>query len=418
MLWLLLACKDDEPTAGGPVTADFATCEGEETRSFDEAPTWDEVGPIVAENCVTCHTAEGIAGIALDTHAEAARWAPAMASAVGNRTMPPWPARNCDTCATYRDARWLTDDEVATIVAWAAGGALPGDGADPPLAAPDDTEHLGDEATATLPIPFAYTPDPSVLDDYRCFVVDPGLAADRFVTAVEILPDQVQEVHHVLVYVTTDPAGDAAADALNRDEDGDGAADGYRCDGGPGVSQIEMVAGWAPGTGVLRYPEGTGLRLPAGRRMIAQIHYNTANGVTPDQTAVAVKLQDDVPFPAQFLQITAARELVLEPGQPAIDVVHREVPGGGGRVWGAAGHMHRLGTALSIRSDRGGCALDIPRWDFDWQMVYFLDQPYESADGEEVELRCTFDTTSVTEEVRWGEGTNDEMCVAFLYVSE
>ena len=418
MIWLLLACSGEDETPAGPVTADFATCDGDDTRTFATPPTWDDVAPLVAENCVTCHTADGIAGIALDTHAEASRWSAAMASAVANRTMPPWPARDCASCTTYRDARWLGDDEVATIVAWAAGGAPPGDGPDERLVPASVPEGLGDEADAVMPIPFAYTPDADVLDDYRCFVVDPGLASDKFVTAVEVLPDQVQEVHHVLVYVTTDAAGDADADARNQDVDGDGVPDGYRCDGGPGVTNVDMVAGWAPGTGALRFPDGTGLRLPAGRRMIAQIHYNTGNGVTPDRTAVAVALADTVPFPAEFLQVSAVRELVLPPGQPEVEVVTHQSTPVAGRVWGAAGHMHRLGTSVSVRSDRGACALDIPRWDFDWQTVYFFEEPYQTTPGEELELRCTFDTTSVTEEVRWGEGTNDEMCIAFLYVSQ
>jgi hypothetical protein len=401
------------------VIAEFETCSGVGTKTFAQAPTWDDVAPIVAESCLSCHDTGGIAGISFATHEEASGWAAAMAADVAARTMPPFPARNCEDCRTYQDARWLDDDDVATIVAWAAGGAPGPAGADTRLTSTSAPQHLGDEADATLPIPAPYTPDASVLDDYHCFVVDPELPTDRFLTAVEVLPDQVQEVHHVLVYASTTEAGDAALAALEQDPDGDGTSDGYPCDGGPGVTDTALIAGWAPGAGVLRYPEGTGLLLPAGRKFIAQIHYNTANGVTADRTRVAVELAQTVDEPARFFRISAKEELVLPPGQPEVEVVRAEVPSldRTAKVWGVAGHMHRLGTQLSVRSGNGECALDIPDYDFDWQTLYMFDEPYTAPAGDDVELRCTFDTTSVDTEVRWGESTEDEMCMGFLYVT-
>lgn len=35
------------------------------------------------------------------------------------------------------------------------------------------------------------------------------------------------------------------------------------------------VAGWVPGQGATRLPEGLGMRVPAGSHLIAQVHYNT-----------------------------------------------------------------------------------------------------------------------------------------------
>lgn len=411
MSWLLLAgCGGDE------VVATVDGCDGPVTRTFDAAPTWDDVSPLVAEHCVACHAEGGVAGIRLDTHAEAARWAPAIADAVADRRMPPYPGRSCPSCTTYRDARWLPDDDAAALVAWASGGAEAGEGPDTPLTA-EAPLHLGSpDETWRLPAP--YTPDPARLDDYHCFRLDAGAASGRFVTALEVLPDQLSEVHHVLVYATVDAAGDLAAAALDEDVDGDGTGDGWRCDGGPGVPTA-LLGGWAPGTGVLAYPADTGLLLPEGREIVVQIHYNTGNGVTPDRTAIALGLADTVPHPAQFFPIAAVDELVLPPGEPAVEV-SRETTianGGPGTVWGAAGHMHGLGTALTLTSDQGGCGLDIPRWDFDWQLLYFFDEPYLSAASERVRLSCTYDTTGVDHEVRWGESTTDEMCIAWLYVT-
>ena len=86
-------------------------------------------------------------------------------------------------------------------------------------------------------------------------------------------------------------------------------------------------------------------------------------------------------------------------------------------MWGAAGHMHRRGVEMSLTTDLGQCALDIRRWDFDWQLLYFFEEPLETSAGESARLSCTFDTTGDDAEVVWGEGSGDEMCIAFLYVT-
>ena len=63
------------------------------------------------------------------------------------------------------------------------------------------------------------------------------------------------------------------------------------------------------------------------------------------------------------------------------------------------------------------CVLDVDRWDFDWQLSYFLEEPIDVQRGETISLHCTFDTRGETEVIRWGEGTGDEMCLAFFYVT-
>ncbi len=44
--------------------------------------------------------------------------------AVQLRTMPPWGADNTGLCGTWEDARWLTNDEIATIVSWVEAAKL------------------------------------------------------------------------------------------------------------------------------------------------------------------------------------------------------------------------------------------------------------------------------------------------------
>ena len=75
------------------------------------------------------------------------------------------------------------------------------------------------------------------------------------------------------------------------------------------------------------------------------------------------------------------------------------------------------------------CLLDIPDWDFQWQLQYFLEPgTYAVVEpGESVRLECTYDNSAANQpvvdgvqqeprNVQWGEGTFDEMCLMYLGV--
>lgn len=100
-------------------------------------------------------------------------------------------------------------------------------------------------------------------------------------------------------------------------------------------------------------------------------------------------------------------------------------------VRGVAGHMHLRGR--SIRVDATGpyddsaeqCLLDIPRGEFGHQEAYWLTQGVRVG---KASVTCTWDNRAQaqptvngrqrkTKELRWGEGTDDEMCLAFLYAT-
>jgi hypothetical protein len=66
-------------------------------------------------------------------------------------------------------------------------------------------------------------------DDYRCFLVDPGVDEDAFITGVQFLPGNDEIVHHAILYRV--PPGQAAAEDRDADEDGSG----WTCFGGSGL---------------------------------------------------------------------------------------------------------------------------------------------------------------------------------------
>lgn len=377
---------------------------------------YEDVAPILMQNCATCHRPEGIAPFSLLTLDDALEAAPALAPAVESRYMPPWTADNSGDCHTWEGARWLTDEEIQTIAAWARGDRAPGDPANAP-SEPVQPPGL-DRVDATLDMGVEYTPNEALSDDYRCFVVDYAPATEKFLTAFEVKPGEPEVVHHIVVFGLQN--ADAVAQAQNLDDAE--AGPGYTCFGGAMVPASVILGVWAPGVRVNEYPAGTGLAVPATGKAVIQIHYNLRAGALPDRTSVDLKLEDDVNKRA-FLALVANPGLSLPPGQDLVATSGTlNVPLGTYQAWAVYPHMHTLGRTLRVELERPGqpssCMLDIPRWDFEWQQFFnYADGPVTAVGGDTIRITCGYDTSQRNETVTWGEGTLDEMCLSFLYTT-
>jgi hypothetical protein len=103
----------------------------------------------------------------------------------------------------------------------------------------------------------------------------------RPIWAVEFVPGNRAIVHHVLTYLDTTGASvalDAAEPGL-----------GYTCFGGPGFLPTGGLGGWAPGARPIVDPDGVGVLLPAGARVVMQVHYhNRGAGLESDRTQIGL----------------------------------------------------------------------------------------------------------------------------------
>ncbi|MFZ5476470.1 MAG: hypothetical protein ACOZNI_06795 [Myxococcota bacterium] len=377
-------------------------------------PTWHaDVAPVVVRECAACHRADGIAPFPLTSYDEAAPVADAMAAATAERSMPPFNLDNSGACNTFADARWLTDEEIATLGDWARAGAPEGT---PPDVPPEAPAHWTlDRVDLTLEMAEAYTPDASLEDDYRCFVLDPGLAEDRFVTGFGVRPGEPRMVHHLTLFALDSEEAEQDAEALDEAEPGSG----YTCFGDTVVPSRWLV-GSGPGDAGGAFPEGTGLRMSAGRKTVLQMHYNRAAGTWPDRTAVDLKLEASVPAETRMERV-AVTDLELPPGEPVVEASDAFTLGADHTVWGVWPHMHGLGTALRVvatRPDGETCLARVDDYAFHWQAFEFYEAPVELHEGDRVELTCTWDTTGRDTTTTWGTGTDDEMCIAFFYVTQ
>jgi hypothetical protein len=371
-----------------------------------------DVMPLTQQHCAGCHVAGGVAPFAMGSYEDVKSWHLGMAAAVQARTMPPW--LPSERCQTFQDARTMAKWERDTISTWSAQGAAAGDPADAPTTQVQREELAW--VDSSLQMEATYTPNAAVEDDYHCFVLDPKLTQDKDLVGYEIVPGERRTVHHVILY------GASAADAAAKNVNGAG----WTCYGGPGTKSPVMLGGWVPGTFVTQFPDTTGIPMKAGSVIVMQVHYNLAPGALPDRTTVKVQYaKARVSKPAT---IVAQAQFVFAMPPNAMDYsvgVRNEIIPTAKILWGVLPHMHTKGTKINVQMKTSAsaldssatCLIDIPRWDFHWQQLYFYEKPITLPTGGEVKLTCSW-RNPTNKTVTWGEGTDDEMCLNYYYVTQ
>jgi hypothetical protein len=402
-----------------PLLVAAGGCGEQGASTSSRIPTYHEdVAPILAANCATCHRPGAIAPFSLLTYEDAAQVAGAIATSTAERTMPPFSMDNSGACNTFVEARWLDDAEIATLDAWAKAGAPAGDATNAPPAPVLEPAGLG-RVDMTIDMGVSYHPNLQVEDDYRCFIIDPGLVEDRFITAFDVKPGEPREVHHLTLFALDSQEAEEAAATLDAAEPGPG----YTCYGDIGVPDARWLVGWGPGETALFFPEGTGLRMKAGRKTVLQMHYNKQNGVFPDRSKIDLRLAEEVAHEARIKRI-ADTDLYLPPKQPAIDEIEEvTIPPNIDSVtlWGLWPHMHTMGTKLRVTANHLGeelCLAQVNQWNFHWQGFSHYTKPITLSGGDSIRIRCSYDTMSRDTVTGWGEGTFDEMCIAFFFMTQ
>lgn len=332
-----------------------------------------------------------------------------------------------------------------------------------------------EERRLTLSMPEAYTPSAPTgvgADDYRCFLLDPGLKKDVFITGNTVVPGNPKVVHHVILF-------HVPPDQIAAAKRADGAVDGpgWTCFGGTGTGEraglddAPWLGAWAPGGAESVMRRGYGVELPKGSQIIMQVHYSLLAGSAEDVSSIQLRLAPKSAdlTPVRTMLLPAPVELPCRPGHRDGPLCDRDAaladvkarfgqgPGStadllhllcGGKpragkvqtctrtigepttILGAAGHMHLLGSAIKIEVNAGTekerTVLDIDVWDFDNQAAEAVD-PIRLEPFDTVTVTCrhsqrvrdllpAFEQQRQDRYVLWGDGTTDEMCLGILQV--
>ncbi len=378
-----------------------------------------DVAPILWANCAGCHRPGEVGPFSLLGYADAAKRADFLAELTASRAMPPWKAE--PGYGSFHDERRLTDDQIATIAAWAEAGAPEGDPADLP-ARPEFPEgwQLG-EPDLVLEMPADFHVPADGPDLYRCFVLPTGIESDAKVAAVEFRPGNRKVVHHALFFLDSTGAG--------RRRDAQDEAPGYASYGGIGIVPTGGLGGWAPGANARVLPAGHFRPIAAGSDLVMQVHYHPSGKPETDRSKVGIHFVKGPATKQVYGLALRSRKIDIPPG--AVD--HRvstslELPVAVTAL-GIAPHMHQVGRQMKVTATLPDGEVRpliwIKDWDFNWQGQYGFAEPVRLPAGTRLDLEAIYDNSTGNprnpsdppKRVTWGEQTTDEMCLCGIQVT-
>ena len=366
----------------------------------------EHVAPLLFENCVSCHRPGQVAPMSLLSYKDARPWARSIKRAVAARTMPPWFA-NPAHGEFVEDPR-LTDQEIAMISKWVDAGAPSGDLDKMPEAPVFETDwQTGKQDVVLTMEPFQVTDE--MEDHYEWVQVTNPLNEDKWIKSIEIRPTFTEGAHHNLTYIA--PAG------MTLDE-----VNGLR------RTEMDFIAGWAPGVVPMQYREGYGKFLPAGASIFFQMHYHKEPGEGSggiDETSVGLKFYDDEVDNALTTLWIVDPVLQIPPGEANYQSASEHVFDHEALIFNFTPHMHLRGKSMRFTATypdgREEILLDVPDYDFNWQLTYSPPEPLKVPAGTKVVLDAVFDNSAdnpanpdPTATVTFGEATTDEMMIGFL----
>jgi hypothetical protein len=393
------------------------------------APTFNkDVLPILQNHCQSCHRPGEIGPMPLIGYRDARPWAKAIKVAVASHKMPPWFAD--PAYGHFQNDRRLSDEAIRTIEAWADAGAPEGDPKDKPAAVVwREGWNIRPDKIFQMPDPYR-VPAKGVLD-YLYVVIPTGFTRDTWVTAAEIRPGDPSVVHHALAVVRP-PGSQWMKDAkpfvpflppLPGPEGGDDPQSQ------PVDMSYELLAAYSPGMGPQRFDVDHSAKLvPAGSDIVLQVHY-TPNGkaTAADQTRIGLTLAAEEPAKRFFSAVAASANWTIAPGDANAEGRARLKFGEPVELVFVQPHMHVRGKDMTVKltwpDGKTETLLNVPRYDFHWQVVYYLEKPLSLPAGTRVEAIAHWNNSAQNPNnpdpgvtVKYGFQSTDEMLNANMGV--
>jgi thiol-disulfide isomerase/thioredoxin/mono/diheme cytochrome c family protein len=359
----------------------------------------NQIARVLEANCVTCHRAGEVAPFALTSYSDAAAWSETIGEVIDQGRMPPWRADPAHG-KFDNDAR-LSEADKKLVREWIDNGLPEGDSAElpPKRAFPDGWRIPQPDLVVKMPEPFT-VPAQGVVP-YKYFTVDPGFTEDVWFRGVEARPGNRKVVHHMLFfYLPPEQAWSTPEDPL-----------------------FKAVAGFAPGLPPIVYPVGYGARIPAGSRLVFQMHYTPDGSEEVDQSEVGLILTDAKSVKREISVGGIYNwQFLIPPGAADYHVRADEVLHEDQFIYTLVPHMHLRGKAFRFTAvypdQRKEILLDVPRYDFNWQNIYRLAEPKRLPAGTRLNCEAVFDNSEnnllnpdPASSVHWGDQTWDEMMV-------
>ena len=350
--------------------------------------------------------------------------AQAIRQAVTSKRMPPWFADRC--CGHFANDPSLSPQQLATLSAWAEGGAPAGN---PHDAAPAPHWSNGwniPQPDLVLRMPKRVSIPARGAVEYTYEIVPTGFTRDQWVRMSEVRPSARDHVHHAVVYIRPPhskwlhdaPVGvPFTASTLTDPEDRRGAE----------FTTADLLLVYAPGSSPDRWPQDLAKLIPAGSDLVFQMHYTTNGHAASDQTSIGLVLAKEPPRQRVLTLQLNRHGLMIPPHAQNVEVEVEGTLPNDCTLLSFFPHMHLRGKRFEynlIHADGRVETLLKVNWDFYWQLSYKLAQPRFLKAGSKLQAIAWYDNSAHNSHnpdpnatVVWGEQTWNEMMVGFFDVA-
>jgi hypothetical protein len=180
-----------------------------------------------------------------------------------------------------------------------------------------------------------------------------------------------------------------------------------------------------PGQGDITFPEGTAKRLPKGCVLVFQIHYTVSGTETVDRPRIGFKFAAEAPAYELKTGAAANRTFSIPPNDPNFEIGASHTFFRPTRLLSVNPHAHVRGKAfryeLVYPDGKTDVILDVPRYDFNWQLEYQFARPIDVPAGTRLKVTGWYDNSKgnpanpdPTKVVKFGEQTWDEMMIGYF----
>lgn len=398
------ALKHEEPAVRATSAPGCLLNEGADKEPPQAVTFHNRVSRILQDNCIDCHRKGGIAPFSLETYEQVKDKASMIDYVIEKGIMPPWFAADTPGAGPWKNDRSIPARDKEALQEWLKGPMPAGS----PKDAPQPKKYSGawkiGEPDAIYQIGKPIAVKAEGVMPYQTVIVPTSLTEETWVQKLEVQPTAKQVVHHVLIFIR-EPGRGSAGEALEE------------------VSGF--FAAYVPGNNSLIYPDGFAKRIPAGASLKFQIHYTPNGRATEDQTRLGVVFAKKLPKHEVKTVGIVNLGLAIPPGADNHKVSATVPIQFDIKLMSMMPHMHVRGKAcrydLTTPEGKRKTLLDIPRYDFNWQLSYDYREPIDVLKGSKLDFSAWYDNSEKnphnpdpTKLVRWGLQTYDEMHLGYI----
>ncbi|MBS1787639.1 MAG: thiol-disulfide isomerase [Acidobacteria bacterium] len=418
-----------------------------------------DIAPIFFRSCAECHRPGEGAPFSVLSYKDVRPWAKSIKEKVALKTMPPWHADA--HYGIWANDRRMVQSDIDAIVAWVDGGAKEGDPNDMPPTPNFTNGWTIGTPDVVIPMPDTFTLEASGPDEYQYFTVDPGFKEDVYIQRAEARPDNRKIVHHIIAFIQ--PPSDRPRPDLSKyskeeleklraqmeknsptyregflirtkqdapvENDGCSSPTGGklgRVDRGQDMENGQLLAGYAPGMNQAIWESGTVKKIPAGSKIVFQMHYSkTAGTVQKDRSSIGLIFAKTEPQKLVHTYGISNNAFLIPPGAENHLVTACWTAKEDIHIINFMPHLHLRGKAVEYKAfypdGKTEILLNVPEYDFSWQTVYYFKQAKAIPKGTKIMVSGFFNNSArnkfnpdPTKAVRYGEPTYDEMMIGWM----